>query len=74
MTLRRSQRKPKPIIIWEEKRAPSAAKDLKIIKKTARTETKTALKPIATGPLLNAAGFDENYLSELSICKLPLNL
>jgi hypothetical protein len=74
MTLRRSQRKPKPVTIWEEKGAPSAAKDPKITKKTARTEKKTALKLIVTGPLPDAAGLDENHLPELPIYKPPLNL
>jgi hypothetical protein len=33
MDLRRSQRQPVPKNIWEEKRAPSAAKDTKITRK-----------------------------------------
>jgi hypothetical protein len=72
--LRRSERKLKPAIIWEEKGAPSAAKDLKITKKNARTEEKTTLKPVATGPLPESIEFDEKHLSELSIYKPPLNL
>jgi hypothetical protein len=43
MEPRMSQRKPKPTTIWEQKGAPSAAKDPKVTKKTARTEKKTAL-------------------------------
>jgi hypothetical protein len=43
--LRRSERKPKPITTWEQKGAPSAARDPKITKNSARTEKKTALKP-----------------------------
>jgi hypothetical protein len=74
MTLRRSQRKPKPVTIWEEKRAPSAAKDLKITKKNARAEKKTALKPIATGPLPESIGLDEKRLPELPTYKPPLDL
>ena len=69
--LRRSQRIPRPKTIWEEKRAPSAAKDPKITKKAARTEKETALKPIATGPL---PGLDEKHLPELPTYKSPLEL
>jgi hypothetical protein len=74
MELRRSQRKPKPITIWEQKDVPSAAKNLKITKKTARTEKKTALKPITTGPLLEAANLDEKRLPELLKYDPPLKL
>jgi hypothetical protein len=74
MHLRRSERKPKPATIWEEKGAPSAAKDPKITRKTARTEEKTALKPVATGPLPESIGFDEKHLPKLPIYKSPLNL
>jgi Transposase IS4 len=74
MTLRRSQRKQKPVTIWEEKGAPSAAKDPKITKKTARTEKKTALKPIATGPLPESIGLEEKQLPELPTYKPPLEL
>jgi hypothetical protein len=74
MTLRKSQRKPKPRTIWEEKKAPSAASDPKITQKTARTVEKTALKPIATGPLSDNIGFDESDLPELPIYRPPLNL
>jgi hypothetical protein len=55
----------------EEKGAPSTARDPKITKKAARTEKKTALKPIATGPL---SGLDEKRLPELPTYKLPLKL
>jgi hypothetical protein len=71
MTLRRSQRRAKPITIWEEKRAPPAAKDPKITKKSARIEEKTALKPIATGPL---PGLDKDNLPELPVFELLLKL
>ena len=74
MELRRSQREPKPKTIWEEKGAPSAAKDPKITKKTARTEKKTALKPIAVGPLPEAVNLDEKQLPELPTYHPPLEL
>jgi hypothetical protein len=51
--------------IWEQKGAPSAAKDPKITKKTARTAEKKALKPIATGPLSKIVDFDADHLLEL---------
>ena len=57
MQLRRTQRVPKPKTIWEQKGAPSAAKDPKITKKNDRTEQKTALKPIAFGPVPEALEF-----------------
>jgi hypothetical protein len=72
--LRRSQRIPKPKSIWEEKGAPSTARDLKITKKTVRTEKKTALKPMATGRLLEAIRLDEKHLPKLSTYKPPLEL
>ena len=65
MDLCRSQRTPKPVTIWEEKNAPSAAKDPKITKKSTHTKKKTALKPIAVGPLPNVIKLDENWLPEL---------
>jgi hypothetical protein len=71
MMSRRSQRTPRPKTIWEEKGAPSAARDPKITKKAAQTEKKTALKPIATGPL---PGLDEKCLPELPTYKPPLEL
>jgi hypothetical protein len=71
MILRRSQRIPRPKTIWEEEGAPSAARDPKITKQAARTEKKTALKPIAIGPL---SGLDEKRLPELPTYKLPLKL
>lgn len=74
MTPRKSQRLQKPATIWEAKGAPSAAKDPKITKKTARTVEKTALKPIATGPLPKAVGFDAAHLPELPTYKPPLEL
>ena len=66
MDLRRSQRTSKPVTIWEEKDAPSAAKDPKITKKSTRTEKKTALKPIAVVPLPNVIKLDEKRLLKLS--------
>ena len=74
MILRRSKRTPVPRTIWEEKSAPSAASDLKIIKKSARTEQKTALKSIAIDPLSETAELDEKDLPELPTYKPPLNL
>jgi Transposase IS4 len=74
MTLRRSKRTPVPKTIWEEKGASSAASDPKITKKTARTEQKTALKPIAVSPLLEAVKLDEKDLPELPTYNPLLNL
>ena len=74
MELRRSQREPKPRTIWEEKGAPSAAKDPKINKKTDRTEQKTVLKPVTTGPLPKTLKINENQLPKLSEYEPPLNL
>jgi Transposase IS4 len=74
MSPRKSQRQRKATTIWEEKRAPSAASDPKITKKTARTEEKTALKPVVTGPLPEAIGFDEAHLPELPTYTVPLEL
>jgi hypothetical protein len=71
MMLRRSQLTLRPKTIWEEKEAPSAVKDPKITKKSARTEKETALKPIAAGPL---PGLNEKRLPELPTYKLPLEL
>jgi hypothetical protein len=72
--LRRSKRKAKPKTIWEEKGAPSAASDSKITKKNARTEPKTALKPIPIGRLQDAVELDEKSLPELPTYKPPLEL
>ena len=74
MTPRKSQRLRKPATIWEQKGAPFTARDPKITKKTARTVEKTALKPIATGPLPEAVGFDAAHLPELPTYKPPLKL
>ena len=74
MELRRSQRQPKPKTIWEERGAPSAARDPKITKKTDRTEQKTALKPVAIGPLPEALEFDVNQLPDLPAYEPPLKL
>jgi hypothetical protein len=48
--------------------------DPKITKKTARTEQKTALKPVAIGPLPETVELDEKDLPELPTYELPLNL
>jgi hypothetical protein len=74
MTPRKSQRLRKPRTIWEEKGAPFGALDPKILKNAARTVEKTALKPVATGPLPKAIGFDAAHLPELSTYKPPLDL
>jgi hypothetical protein len=74
MLPRKSQRNRKPRTVWEEKRAPSAASDLKITEKTARIKKKTALKLIITRPLPTTIDFDEAHLPELSIYKLSLKL
>jgi hypothetical protein len=74
MTPRKSHRVCKPRTIWEQKGAPSAAKDPKITTKTARTVEKTALKPIATGPLPKAVSFDANNLPNLPTYELLLDL
>jgi hypothetical protein len=74
MTPRKSHRVRKARTIWEQKGAPPAAKDPKITRKTARTVEKTALKPIATGPLPIAVGFDADHLPELPTYKPPLDL
>jgi hypothetical protein len=74
MILRRSERTPVPKTTWEEKGAPSAASDPKITQKTARTGQKTALKPIAISPLLEAVKLNIKDLSELSTYNPSLNL
>jgi hypothetical protein len=72
MAPRKSHRVRKARTIWEQKGAPSAAKDAKITKKTARTAGKTALKPIATGLL--PVDFDADHLLELPTYKPPFKL
>jgi hypothetical protein len=74
MTPRKSQRLRKPATRWKSEGTLSAAKDSKITKKSARTIEKTALKPIATGPLPKAVNFDAAHLSELSTYELSLEL
>jgi hypothetical protein len=74
MELRRSQRQPKPKTIWEERGAPSAARDPKITKKTDQTVQKTALKPIAIKPIPEVPEFDVKQLPDLSMYKPPLAL
>jgi hypothetical protein len=58
----------------EEKEAPSAANDPKIPRKATRTEQKTALKAIATGPLPKAAKIDSTAPPELPEYLPPLEL
>jgi hypothetical protein len=74
MELRRSRREPRPQTIWEQKGARPAAKDPKITKKSARTEKKTALKPLAAGPLPEVVNLYEKQLSKLSIYHPPIEL
>ncbi len=74
MELRRSQRQPKPKTIWEERGAPSAARDPKITKKSDRTAQQTALKPIAIGPLPEVPEFDVKQLPDLPVYEPPLAL
>jgi hypothetical protein len=74
MDLRRSQRQPRPRTIWEEKGALSAARDPKITIKTARTDKRTALKPITIRLLFNATKLNEKRLPELSKYDPPLEL
>ena len=68
------QRIKLPITGWEQKGAPSAVLDPKIPKKAARTKKKTALKPIAVGPLPEDVLLDTNDLPELPTYKPPLDL
>jgi hypothetical protein len=65
MSPRKSQRAPKPITVWEEKKAPSTASDLKITEKTARNRSETALKPVPVEPLLESTKFDHSDLPTL---------
>jgi hypothetical protein len=74
MTPRKSQRARRPITIWEEKKAPLAASDPKISKKSARDRPETALRSIATGPLSEASKLDEFHLPDLLIYDSPLKL
>jgi Transposase IS4 len=74
MTPRRSQRAPKPITVWEEKEAPSAALDPKITAENARTKPETALKPVPVCQLPESAKLDHGHLPELPDYHPPLNL
>jgi hypothetical protein len=65
MTPRKSGRVSKPITIWEEKKAPPAASDLKITEKTARNRPETALEPIPIGQLPESTKFNYGRLPEL---------
>ena len=65
MELRRSERTRKPKTIWEQKGAPSAARDPKITKKAARTMKETALKAVATVTLSENLGLNRQSLPEL---------
>jgi hypothetical protein len=44
------------------------------MKKTARNQPETALKPVPVRPLLESTKFDDGHFSELSNYYLPLNL
>ena len=74
MELRRSERTRKPKTIWEQKGAPSAARDPKITKKAARTVEKTALKAVATGTLPDDLGLNKQSLPELPDYVPPFKL
>lgn len=74
MIPRKSQRARKPVTIWEEKRAPSPASDLRITRKTARNRPETALRPVATEHLFISSEFDENHLSKLPVYEPLLKL
>ena len=65
MKLRRPERARKPKTIWEQKGAPSAAKDPKITETAAHTVEKTALKSLATGPLPAELNLNERALPDL---------
>jgi hypothetical protein len=55
-----------PTTIWEEKDAHSTACGSKIIKKTAQTAQKTALKPLTDNSLLKPIELDKNNSPEQS--------
>jgi hypothetical protein len=74
MSQRRSQRVPKPITIWEEKKAPSAALDPKITTATTRTRPETAFKPIPAEPLLKTSKLDHGHLPNLSYYLPPFKI
>ena len=74
MELHRSQRQSKPKTIWEEKGAPSVARDPKITKRTDRTEQKTALKSVVSGSLSKVLELDVNQLPDLPVYKPSLEL
>ena len=74
MELHRSQRQPKPKTIWEEKGAPSVARDSKITKKTDRTEQKTTLKSVVSESLPKILKLDVNQLLNLSTYKPSFEL
>jgi hypothetical protein len=71
MLPRKSQRRPKSITIWEEKKAPPAASDPKLSSKIVRNKPKTALKPIIIKLLL---AVDSEQLPQLPTYYLPLEL
>jgi hypothetical protein len=71
MDLRRSQPKPMPKTPWEEKGAPSAARDPKITEENGRTKLKTALKPIIVGRL---SLLKKRKIPKLLTYKPPLKL
>jgi hypothetical protein len=71
MLSRKSQRRPKPITIWEEKKASPAASDPKLSSETAQNKPKTTLKPIAVKPL---PAVDSEQLPQLPTYYPPLEL
>jgi Transposase IS4 len=73
ITPRKSGRLRKARTSWGKKGAPSAAKDPKIPKKAAYTVKKTALKPVATGPLTESTGLNKDRLPELPDYEPPFN-
>jgi hypothetical protein len=66
MILRRSKRTPVPATRWEEKAAPSAAVDSKIIKKTVKTKQKTSFKSVTISTSLQLIKLDKNNSSKQS--------
>ena len=74
MKLYRLQRQSKSKTIWKEKNVSFIVRDLKIIKRTDRTEQKTVFKPVVSRPLLETFKFDVNQLSNLSVYKSSLEL
>jgi hypothetical protein len=74
MSQRKSQCIPKPITIWDEKKAPSPASDPNLIARTARNKPETALEPVSIGPLPESTKFDHGRLPKLPEYHPPLDL